>query len=87
MNTFFDKYRDCDEAILGRGNNVNSVLVEHCVFGSSSIWTCRILNLCFDFLPLRPPEEKTTTNIRYSKFDSSKSKSINCRALQISMNF
>ena len=35
------------------------------VLGSSSIWTCRILNICFDFFQLRLPVE---SNIKYLKF-------------------
>ena len=37
--------------------------------GSSSIWTGRILNICFDFFQLR----STENNNKYSKFDMSKS--------------
>ena len=42
------------------------------VTGSSSIWTCRSLNICCCFLQAGALE-KTKTNIRYSKFDTSKS--------------
>ena len=42
------------------------------VLGSSSIWTCRILNICCGIL-LPGALENIKTNIQYSKFDMSKS--------------
>ena len=42
-----------------------------CVLGSSSIWMCRISNICC--CPLWAGAlEKIKTNVRYSKFDTSK---------------
>ena len=44
------------------------------ILGSSLIWTFRISNICFYF-PQAGALEKIKTNIRYSKFDTSKSMS------------
>ena len=55
----FFKKRDC----LQNLTNVRS---------SSSIWMCRISNICFDFLKFHLPSEN---NNKYSKFNTSKSMS------------